>query len=99
MRNKYIFVFRGDIFMNKSDKNHFIKMLGASLSALLVGLYFIILVIVISYFQFKDVDKMPWVVYGIVTLLLLSFVALIVINLVKRIYEIKGGEEDEASKY
>ena len=85
--------------MNKSDKNHFIKMLGASLSALLVGLYFIILVIVISYFQFRDVDKMPWVVYGIVTLLLLSFVALIVINLVKRIYEIKGGEEDEASKY
>ena len=85
--------------MNKSDKNHFIKILGASLSALLVGLYFIILVIVISYFQFKDVDKMPWVVYGIVTLLLLSFVALIIINLVKRIYEIKGGEEDEASKY
>ena len=42
---------------------------------------------------------MPWVVYGIVTLLLLSFVALIIINLVKRIYEIKGGEEDEASKY
>ena len=85
--------------MNKSDKNHFIKILGASLSAFFVGLYFIILVIVISYFQFKDVDRMPWVVYGIVTLLLLSFVALIIINLVKRIYEIKGGEEDEASKY
>lgn len=42
---------------------------------------------------------MPWIIYSFIIFILIIPVISIVYNLVIRIKEIKGGEEDEASKY
>ncbi len=81
----------------KSNKGK--KILGAILSSLIFSAFFLFLVFTISYFQFTEADKMPWVVYfvlmGIMSLPIIGMFS----NLVARIIEINGGEEDEASKY
>jgi len=75
------------------------KIRGAMLSSSIFSLFFIFIVTIISYFQFTEPEKMPWIVYMILMLLLLMPVIGIVYNLIIRIREINGGEEDEASKY
>lgn len=81
----------------KTNKNK--KIRGAVSSSLIFSSFFIFLISVISYFQFTENDNIPWLIY-IILMMLLSFPLIAIIyNLRLRIKEIKGGEEDEASKY
>lgn len=75
------------------------KIIGAVLSSIIFSFMFIGIVVLISYFQFTEDEKIPWVLYFIIVLLFVPPIIGIVVNLVKRIKEINGGEEDEASKY
>jgi len=75
------------------------KIIGACLSSFIFSIIFIIIIFAISYFQFTDSDKIPWLIYIILMLILALPVISIVYNLILRIKEINGGEEDEASKY
>ena len=85
--------------MKKKETNHSKKILGAMISSLLFEIFFILLLSLMTYFQLTETDKMPWIIYTIVILLFLLPITSIIINLITRIKEIKGGEEDEASKY
>jgi len=75
------------------------KIWGAVLSSSIFGMFFIFIIGIISYFQFTEADKMPWIVYAFLMFLLLIPLFSVVFNLISRIREINGGEEDEASKY
>lgn len=75
------------------------KIIGAIISSVIFGAFFIAMVSGITYFQLTEEDRMPWIVYGIVMCLFGFPIIGIVYNLVIRIKEILGGEEDEASKY
>ncbi len=75
------------------------KIRGAILSSLIFGFFFLSLVGMIVYFQLTEVEKMPWFVFFFVIFMLMIPVLGIIYNLIIRIKEIKGGEEDEASKY
>lgn len=85
--------------MRDYSKNHKKKILGAVMSSLSFSLLFIFLMALISYFQFTEEDKIPWIVYGVLMLLFGFPILSVGINLFRRIKEIRGGEEDEASKY
>lgn len=75
------------------------KIRGAILSSLIFGSFFILLTGGISYFQFTEAAKIPWLFY-IILIIILGFPLIgITYNLIIRIKEINGGEEDEASKY
>ena len=63
------------------------------------GSFFLFLLGVISYFQFTEVDKLPWFIYAFFVLLFGLPIVGIIYNLVLRLKVIYGGEEDEASKY
>lgn len=91
--NKEGFTLRS-IHVNKAKK---IK--GAILSSLTFGSFFLFLIGVISYFQFTESDKIPWLIYFFFIGIFGFPVIGIVYNLIIRIREIQGGEEDEASKY
>ncbi len=91
--NKEGFTMR-DVKTNKAK-----KIRGAVLSSCIFGLFFIFLISILSYFQITENSKIPWVIYiFIITILLLPVIG-IIYNLILRIKEINGGEEDEASKY
>ncbi|MDE5539448.1 MAG: MerR family transcriptional regulator, partial [Bacilli bacterium] len=85
--------------MRDVSKNHHKKILGAILSSLAFSAIFIALAGTITYFEFTEVEAIPIPIYLIIMFILCFPVLGIVINLIKRIAEIKGGEEDEASKY
>lgn len=91
--NKEGFTMR-DVKTSKSK-----KIIGAIISSVIFGAFFIAIVSGITYFQLTEEDRMPWIVYGIVMCLFGFPIIGIVYNLVIRIKEILGGEEDEASKY
>lgn len=75
------------------------KILGAIFSSFLFGFFFLFLVGIMSYFQFTEEEALPWALYILFAFFLLIPVFGIVWNLIARIKEILGGEEDEASKY
>ena len=75
------------------------KITSAVLSSLIFGSFFIFLVSIITYFQVTEADKIPWLVYAFLMFLFGFPIVGIIVNLVNRIKEINGGEEDEASKY
>lgn len=81
----------------KSDNKK--KIEGAIISSSLFSIFYLFILGVITYFQFTEADKMPWILYIILMLVLLLPIVGVIYNLVARIKEIKGGEEDEASKY
>lgn len=91
--NKEGFTMR-NIKTNKSKK---IK--GAIISSLIFSLFFIFIAVIITYFQFTELDKMPWILYIFIMVIFIFPIVGIVYNLIIRIKEINGGEEDEASKY
>lgn len=91
--NKEGFTMR-NIKTNKSKK---IK--GAIISSLIFSLFFIFIAVIITYFQFTELDKMPWILYIFIMVIFIFPIVGIVYNLIVRIKEINGGEEDEASKY
>lgn len=76
------------------------KILGAVLSSITFSAVFIFLLVLITVIQITQADdRLPWIAYGIIMAILGLPVIGIVGNLISRIYEILGGEEDEASKY
>ncbi len=77
----------------KSNKKK--KIIGAVLSSLIFGILFLIPTIVFIVMGYVDHSK---ILFLFSLLFLIPFIA-IVVNLIKRIEEINGGEEDEASKY
>ena len=77
----------------KSNKKK--KIFGAVLSSLIFGILFLIPTIVFIVMGYVDHSK---ILFLFSLLFLIPFIAIIV-NLIKRIEEINGGEEDEASKY
>ncbi len=91
--NKEGFTMR-DMKTNKRKKIN-----GAIISSLIFSLFFIFIASIISYFQFTEAEKMPWILYVFFILIFLIPIVSIIYNLMIRIKEINGGEEDEASKY
>lgn len=75
------------------------KIVGAVLASVLCSLFFVFMVGSMTYFQFTEADKMPWGIYFFVVVIFAAPVVAMVVNLISRIMEILGGEEDEASKY
>ena len=81
---------------NKENK-HIKQIVGAVISSLIFSGLFIFLLIIIGYMGFNF--KLPiWLLILVELLLLLPLIG-IIYNLVIRIKEIKGGEEDDALKY
>ena len=91
--NKEGFTMR-DVRTNKRK-----KITGALISSFIFSLLFIFLAVIMTYFQIVETDKLPWIVYAFFMLILVFPIVGIAVNLVIRIKEINGGEEDEASKY
>lgn len=75
------------------------KIVECVISSVVFGMLFLFLGGIISYFQFTEIDKMPWVLYWFCMMIFIFPIIGIEYNLVGRIKEINGGEEDEASKY
>lgn len=75
------------------------KIVGAIVSSFIFSLFFLFIGGVITYFQITEAEKMPWFLFVFFMFIFLIPVFGIIYNLVNRIKEIKGGEEDEASKY
>ncbi len=79
----------------KSDQK---KILGACLSSLVFSTFFIFFIVLFTVIALTD-NSFPFPLY-IFFCIIFGFPVLgIIVNLVKRIKEIKGGEENEASKY
>ena len=72
---------------------------GAILASLIFSGIFIFFLGIICYFQITEAEKCPWPLFWFLMLILGLPVGAVLINLIKRIKEILGGEEDEASKY
>lgn len=85
--------------MRDVKTNDMKKIRGAVFSSLIFSLFFIFLGGMISYFQMTEAEKMPWIMYGFLMFMLMIPVFGIGYNLIVRIKEIRGGEENEASKY
>lgn len=75
------------------------KIVTAILASLFFILFFSFIIGIISYFQFTEDNKIPWIIYSFIIILSGIPVCGIVYNLYLRIKEILKGEEDEASKY
>lgn len=75
------------------------KMLGAIFASVFIGLVFLAIMGMISYYQFTEDIIAPWGWYIFLMCLFGIPVFAIIVNLICRIREILGGEEDEASKY
>jgi len=84
--------------MKDVKKNDQKKILGACLSSLTFGLFFIFFIILFTYLKFTE-KSFPFIAYIILVLLFGIPLLGIIVNLIKRIKEIRGGEENEASKY
>lgn len=79
-------------------KNDQKKILGACISSLIFSIFFILFIILFTVLVLTE-ESFPLVLYLILVGIFGFPVLGIVINLIKRIKEIKGGEENEASKY
>ena len=88
---------RGVTLKDFKKKDHR-KILGACLSSLIFSLFFIAFIILFTVILFTDTE-FPLILYIIIVSIFGFPVLGIIINLIKRIKEIKGGEENEASKY
>lgn len=75
------------------------KKFGAMMSSLIFIVLILFVPIIITYFQITESEKMPWILFIFLMIIFVMPIIGIVVNLFKRIKEIEGGEEDEASKY
>lgn len=85
--------------MRNTNTNKNKKIVGAVISSVIFGGFIMFVPAVITYFQFTESDKIPWIFYWGLILFFLLPISGIIYNLIVRIKEINGGEEDEASKY
>ena len=90
---------KGGFIMRDINKAHSIKIRGAIISSITFILLFLFFAGLITYFQMTETEKMPLALYIFCMALFILPTISIIINLIARIKEIKGGEEDEASKY
>lgn len=88
---------RGVTLKDFKKKDHK-KILGACLSSLIFSLFFLAFIILFTVILFTDTE-FPIILYIIIVSIFGFPVLGIIINLIKRIKEIRGGEENEASKY
>ncbi len=75
------------------------EIISTCLSALIFISFFIFLIVIITYFEIVEEDKMPIILFIFFIIVLLLPVLGTIYNLIERLKEIKKGEEDEASKY
>ena len=83
--------------MKKINDEQRKKITGAIISSIIFGALFLFVAIMMVYGMIMDPIPIP--IFIIIELIVLTPLISIIYNLVKRIEEIKGGEEDEASKY
>ena len=88
---------RGVTLKDFKKKDHK-KILGACLSSLIFSLFFLAFIILFTVILFTDTE-FPIILYIIIVSIFGFPIFGIIINLIKRIKEIRGGEENEASKY
>ena len=81
-------------YYNKSE-----KIIGAILSSIIFSLFFVFMIVLFVYLQNAETDKLPWLLFWFFIIIFSLPIIGIIYNLIIRIKEIKGGEEDEASKY
>lgn len=81
-------------YYNKSE-----KIIGAILSSIILSLFFVFMIALFIYLQNTETDKLPWLLFLFFIIIFSLPIIGIIYNLIIRIKEIKGGEEDEASKY
>ena len=91
--NKEGFTLR-DIKSNKKK-----KIIECTMSSVVFSFIFIFFIWLFTYLQMIEEEQMPWALYWFMILLFGFPIIGIIYNLVGRIKEINGGEEDEASKY
>lgn len=75
------------------------RIVGAIISSLVFSIFFIFMGGMMLFFQITETDKIPWIIFAIFEFIFLIPTTGIFYNLIVRIKEINGGEEDEASKY
>ncbi len=75
------------------------KIVGAVIPSIIFGAFLAFIPAMITYFQFTESAQIPWLIYWILILFFAFPISGIIYNLITRIIEINGGEEDEASKY
>lgn len=85
--------------MRETKTNKSKKIIGAILSSILFGFMFVVIIVTVSYFQFTEAEKIPWLIYAFIMFILAIPLIGMIVNLIERIKEILEGEEDEASKY
>lgn len=90
LNKKGITLKKGDDIMNK-------KMLAPIISGIVSCLFFIFIIIIM--FWANNEDPLPLPLFVFIIILFGIPIIGIVVNVIERIKEIKGGEEDEASKY
>ena len=83
--------------MKKINDEQKKKIFGAVISSIIFGLLLLFVGVAMIYGMINDPIPIP--IFVILELIVLVPLISIIINLVIRIKEIKGGEEDEASKY
>ena len=85
--------------MRKDKYNKSKKIVGAILSSIIFSLFFVFMIVLFIYLQNTETDKLPWLLFWFFIIIFSLPIIGIIYNLIIRIKEIKGGEEDEASKY
>lgn len=85
--------------MHKPTTSKAKKIIGATISSLIFAILILFIPIMITYFQFTELDAIPWFIYYFIMIIFLFPISGIIYNLITRIKEVIGGEEDEASKY
>ena len=75
------------------------KIIGSIFSSGIFIFIFGFLIWIMTYFQLTETEQMPWVLFWFLIMFFVVPIIGTLYNLVVRIKEINGGEEDEASKY
>jgi len=91
--NKEGFTMR-DLSTNKRK-----KIMECIISSVVFSLFFVFFIWLFTYLQMTEEEQMPWALYWFMVVMFGFPIIGIIYNLVLRIKEINGGEEDEASKY
>lgn len=90
---------QGGFIMRDLKEEQAKKINGAIISSIVFIIIFIFFAGLITYFQLTETEKMPMALYIFFIAMFIIPTISVIINLITRIKEIKGGEEDEASKY
>ena len=85
--------------MRNTKTNKTKKIIGAVIPSIIFGIFIMFIPTIITIFQLKGEDQIPWLIYGFIIMFFMFPISGIIYNLIIRIREINGGEEDEASKY